>query len=108
MTNKRSFNFYRNLLWIWDIVSLNLVLYICVLTISRANALQENEYLLYFATINLAWMGMVYMNNLYLTKDWLNFESFSKRTLRCYLFTVLFTLMGMFLYHYSYSRFFIT
>ena len=108
MTNKRSFNFYRNLLWIWDIVSLNLVLYICVLTISRANALQENEYLLYFATINLVWMGMVYMTSLYLTKDWLNFESFSKRTLRCYLLTVSLTLMGMFLYHYSYSRFFIT
>lgn len=108
MTNKQSFDFYRTVLWIWDLLSLNLVLYICILTISRANALGDIEYLLYFAAYNLSWMGVVYVNALYLSKDWLNFESFSKRTLKCYLFTLLLTLIGIFLYHYSYSRLFIT
>lgn len=105
--NKRRFNFYRTVLWIWDLVSLNLILYIAALTISRANAFNESEYMFYFATINLSWMAIVYVNALYLSKDWLNFESFSKRTLKCYVLTLMFTLLAIFLYHYSYSRVFI-
>jgi uncharacterized membrane protein YhdT len=74
-----------------------MILYIAALTISRANAFYESEYMFYFATINLSWMAVVYVNSLYLSKDWLNFENFSKRTLTCYVLTMMFTLLAIFL-----------
>ena len=103
---KLSFTFYRTILWIWDIISLNLVLFITSLTVSRADALNRNEYYFFSAAVNLSWMASVYLLALYLSKEWLDFERFSKRTLKCYVVTLLSTLLFIFFYHFQYSRLF--
>ena len=71
--HKLSFTFYRTILWIWDIISLNLVLFITSLTVSRADALNRNEYYFFSAAVNLSWMASVYLLALYLSTYYLVF-----------------------------------
>jgi putative colanic acid biosynthesis UDP-glucose lipid carrier transferase len=81
-------------------------LFITSLTVSRADALNRNEYYFFSAAVNLSWMASVYLLALYLSKEWLDFERFSKRTLKCYVVTLLSTLLFIFFYHFQYSRLF--
>ena len=105
--NKRSFTFFRTLLWLWDIISLNLIFLFASVSIFRADALHQKEYHLYFAVFNFTWMAFVYTTELYMSKNWLDFEIFFKRTFKCYVFTSACLLLYIFLYHYPFSRFFI-
>jgi putative colanic acid biosysnthesis UDP-glucose lipid carrier transferase len=105
--NKSSFIFFRTLLWLWDIISLNGVLLFASIAIFRADALNQREYHLFFAVFNLSWMTCIYLVQLYMSKNWLDFENFFKRTFRSYVFTVGTVLLFIFLYHYQYSRFFV-
>ncbi len=105
--NKSSFIFFRTLLWLWDIISLNLVLLFASIAIIKADALNQREYYLFFAVYNLTWMTFVYLTQLYMSKNWLDFEIFFKRTFKCFLFTTAGLLLFIFIYHYQFSRFFI-
>ena len=105
--NKTSFNFFRSLLWLWDIMSLNMILLFASLAIFRVDAIKQKEYHLFFAVFNLVWMTSVYLTQLYMSRNWLDFEIFFKRTFKCYLFTITFLFLFIFIYHYQYSRFFI-
>ncbi|HEY8398640.1 MAG TPA: hypothetical protein VIK80_11920, partial [Flavihumibacter sp.] len=105
--NKLSYVFYRTMLWLWDIISLNLVLFLVSYFVDRAQALEQQPYHVFFAVINLAWMASVYITGLYLAKDWLDFEGFYKRTIKAYLFTLLILFAFIFLYHFPYSRLYI-
>ncbi|MFD2525429.1 undecaprenyl-phosphate glucose phosphotransferase [Flavihumibacter stibioxidans] len=95
------------MLWLWDIISLNLVLLLVSYYLDRANAFEVLEYHVFFAVINLSWLSAVYLTNLYLAKDWLDFESFYKRTIKSYLITLLILFLFIFLYHFQYSRLYI-
>ncbi len=105
--NKSSFIFFRTLLWLWDLLSLNLILLFASLSIFRADAVNQREYHLFFAVFNLTWMTSVYLTQLYMSKNWLDFEIFFKRTFKCYVFTIASVLLFIFIYHYSFSRFFV-
>jgi putative colanic acid biosynthesis UDP-glucose lipid carrier transferase len=105
--NKTSFYFFRSLLWLWDLISLNLILLFASIAIFRADAMNQKEYHLFFAIFNLTWMTSVYLTQLYMSKNWLDFELFFKRTFKCYILTMACLLLFIFLYHYPYSRFFI-
>ena len=105
--NKTSFNFFRSLLWLWDILSLNMVLLFASVAIFRADAINLPEYHLFFAVFNLVWMTSVYLTQLYMSKNWLDFEIFFKRTFKCYVFTITLLFLFIFIFHYQYSRFFI-
>ena len=105
--NKSSFQFFRTLLWLWDVISLNMILLFASIAIFRADAINQKEYHLFFAVFNLIWVTSVYLTQLYMSKNWLDFEIFFKRTFKCYLLTVTCLLLFIFLYHYQFSRFFI-
>jgi putative colanic acid biosynthesis UDP-glucose lipid carrier transferase len=105
--NKLSFYTYRTLLWIWDIISLNIVLFILSITVSRANALNERDYYFFFTAINMFWMGSVFVTALYLSKNWLDIQNFIKETMKSYLLTVLATLFFIFISKTPYSRLYI-
>lgn len=106
--NRLSFYTYRIILWLWDILSLNLVLLLLSLFVERANVFQGNEYFVYFLAYNLSWMASVFLTALYLSKNWLDITNFAKETLKCYFITVLTTLFFVFLLKKEYSRLFIT
>jgi putative colanic acid biosysnthesis UDP-glucose lipid carrier transferase len=105
--NKSSFLFFRTLLWLWDIISLNMILLFASVAIFRADAMNQKEYHLFFAIFNLIWVTSVYLTQLYMSRNWLDFEIFFKRTFKCYVFTAASVLFFIFLYHYPFSRFFI-
>lgn len=105
--NKLGFAFYRNLLWLWDLLCLNLVLFFSSITISRAEAITKTEYHMLFLAINLSWMAALYLTNLYLSKHWLDFKNFMMRTGKSFLITLSFVLCFIFLFHFPYSRLFI-
>jgi putative colanic acid biosynthesis UDP-glucose lipid carrier transferase len=105
--NKLSYVFYRTLLWLWDIISLNLVLVVVSWLVDRADAFQAKEYHVFFGIINISWLASVHLTALYLSKNWLDFESFYRRTLKCFLLTILFLMFFIFLYHFQYSRLYI-
>jgi putative colanic acid biosynthesis UDP-glucose lipid carrier transferase len=77
------------------------------LAIFRVNAISQGDYHLFFAVFNLIWMTSVYLTQLYMSKNWLDFEIFFKRTFKCYIFTITLLFLFIFIYHYPYSRFFI-
>lgn len=104
---KSSFAFFRSLLWLWDLISLNAILLFTSVSIVRAHALDHRAYHLYFAVFNLAWMSSVYLTSLYQSRNWLDFGNFIKLTFKCYLLTSTGILLFIFLYKYPYSRFLI-
>ena len=106
--NKLSFYSYRIILWLWDILSLNIVLLLLGVFIERAEVFKGNDYFLYFLSFNLFWMASVFLTALYLSKNWLDIQNFSKETLKCYFITILGTLFFVFLLKKEYSRLFIT
>ncbi|MDP4212845.1 MAG: undecaprenyl-phosphate glucose phosphotransferase [Bacteroidota bacterium] len=109
MKKSSSFIFFRTLLWLWDIISLNLVLFITSLFITRVDdASGQNPYHFYFAVINLSWMISVYLTALYLSKNWLDFDVFFKRTIKCYFLNAAIIFLFALLYPYPYSHFFTT
>ena len=77
------------------------------LAIFRADAINTREYHLFFAVYNLIWMTAVYLTQLYMSKNWLDFELFFKRTFKCFLLATAGLFFFIFIYHYQYSRFFV-
>ena len=106
--NKLSFYSYRIILWLWDILSLNIVLLLLGIFVQRAEAFKGNDYFLFFLAFNLFWMASVFLTALYLSKNWLDIQNFSKETFKCYLITILGTLFFVFILKKEYSRLFIT
>jgi putative colanic acid biosysnthesis UDP-glucose lipid carrier transferase len=105
--NRLSFSFYRTLLWLWDWFTLNLVFFFISSSISRADALNQKEYIHFYYVFNLAWLASVYATALYLSKNWLSFESFFKRTLKSFMLTVTILFVFIFAYKFEFSRLFI-
>ena len=106
--NKLSFYSYRIILWLWDIISLNIVLLLLAVFVERADALQGNEYFLYFLAYNMFWMASVFVTALYLAKNWLDISNFALETLKSYILTILALLFFVFIFKKEYSRLFIT
>jgi putative colanic acid biosysnthesis UDP-glucose lipid carrier transferase len=105
--NRLSFSFYRTLLWLWDWLTLNLVFFFISNSFSRVDALNQKEYIHFYYVFNLAWLASVYVTAMYLSKNWLSFENFFKRTLKSFLLTVLGLFVFIFAYKFAYSRLFI-
>jgi putative colanic acid biosynthesis UDP-glucose lipid carrier transferase len=106
--NKLSFYSYRIILWLWDILSLNIVLLVLSLFVKRAEVFKGNDYFIFFLAFNLFWMASVFLTALYLSKNWLDIQNFSKETLKCYFITILGTLFFVFIIKKDYSRLFLT
>jgi len=62
---------------------------------------------LLFALFNFIWMTSVYLTQLYMSKNWLDFELFFKRTFKSYVLTVAGLLLFIFIYNFPFSRFFV-
>jgi putative colanic acid biosysnthesis UDP-glucose lipid carrier transferase len=105
--NKSSLIFFRSILWLWDLISLNMILLFATVAIFRVDAINRREYHLLFALFNFFWMTSVYLTQLYMSKNWLDFEVFFKRTFKSYVLTIGGLLLFIFIYNYPFSRFFV-
>ena len=105
--NKLSYSIYRTMLWLWDWVAINMVFFFISSSLSRVDAFNQKEYIHFFYVFNLAWLASGYVTALYLSKNWLSFETFFKKTLKSFMLTVLSLFIFIFAYKFSYSRLFI-
>src|SRR5438105_568632 len=96
----RSITLFRFILWAWDIISLNIILWISALRVIPAFS-KNKDFQLTFAVMNLSWLFCVYITALYLSKNWLDIEGFLKRTLQC--FVLNFIIIMIFVYPYEYA-----
>ena len=105
--NRVSFYFFRVLLLFWDILSLNLVLFLIGENLQRANFFGDKDYLLYFLAFNLFWIGSAFITALYIRKNWLDIQSFVVETIKSFFITLLFLLFFIFILKKDYSRLYI-
>lgn len=106
--NKLSFYTFRVVLWLWDLLSLNVVLLALSLIIKRADAFNGRDYYLYFTVFNLFWLASVFLTALYLNDNWLDIKYFIKSTIKSYFVTVFSILFFVFIFKKDYSRLYIT
>ncbi len=105
--NKLSFIFYRSILWLWDLISLNAVLLLVSLNVDWADLLAKREYHVYMAFFNIAWLSAGFLSSLYLSKQWLDFSVFIRKTIKSFVITIVFLLVFLYLYEFQFSRFYI-
>jgi putative colanic acid biosynthesis UDP-glucose lipid carrier transferase len=106
--NKLSFYTFRIILWLWDLIVLNLVFLLLAIFVRRAEVFSGNDYFVLILTVNMFWMASGFMTALYLRKNWLDVWGFARETSKSYFLTVLGTLFFMFIFKTDYSRLFIT
>lgn len=106
--NKLSFYTFRVVLWLWDLVSLNVVLLALSIFIKRAEVFNNNDYLPYFLVFNLLWLASVFLTALYLNENWLDIKYFIKSTIKSFFITIFGILFFVFIFKKDYSRLFIS
>ncbi|KIC90162.1 undecaprenyl-phosphate glucose phosphotransferase [Flavihumibacter sp. ZG627] len=105
--NKLSFIFYRSILWLWDLISLNAVLLLVSLNVEWADLYAKREYHVYMAFFNIAWLSAGFLSSLYLSKQWLDFSVFIRKTIKSFVITIVFLMVFLYLYEFQFSRFYI-
>ncbi|MCG7858083.1 undecaprenyl-phosphate glucose phosphotransferase [Flavihumibacter sp.] len=105
--NKLSFIFYRSILWLWDLISLNAALLLVSLNVEWADLFAKREYHVYMAFFNIAWLSAGFLSSLYLSKQWLDFSVFIRKTIKSFVITIVFLLVFLYLYEFQFSRFYI-
>jgi len=87
--NRRIIKFLQLILGGLDIITLNiLVVLSCFILKKKTFFLFDKEYLVFWFSLNIAWMLIFWTGNTYHEKYILSFESFSRRTMRAYLYWI--------------------
>lgn len=105
--NSRSSNLFRFFFVCVDLLALNIVYFVLVLSIHKIQLGAERQYMILFIVANMVWLLASYSTALYLDNASLDLDRFARRTMK----TVILFIMGMvcfiFLYHFAYSRVFV-
>lgn len=105
--NSHSSNLFRFFFVCVDLLALNIVYFVLVLSIHKIQLGAERHYMILFIVANMVWLLASYSTALYLDNASLDLDRFARRTMK----TVILFIMGMvcfiFLYHFAYSRVFV-
>ncbi len=102
--DSRSSNQFRFSFAVFDLLCLNVVHF--ALLLLKQNVLVSKAYIVLFLLNNAAWIGCAYMTALYIGKHFSN-DNFFKRSVVTFFLFVGTSLLGIFLYKFSYSRKFV-
>lgn len=86
---------------------MNAVLLLVSLNVDWADLLAKREYHVYMAFFNIAWLSAGFLSSLYLSKQWLDFSVFIRKTIKSFVITIVFLLVFLYLYEFQFSRFYI-
>ena len=89
---------------VFDLLCLNVVHFVLMLLVS--DVVNSKEYVVLFLINNAVWIVSAYMTALYIGKHFSN-DNFFKRSIVTYFLFAGASLLGIFLYKYSYSRLFV-
>ena len=105
--NSRYTNLFRFFFVCVDLVALNLVNILLMLSFRRIPVEGEREYGILFLVSNMIWLVSAYGARVYIEDAHPELHRFVKRTLKAYILYVTSVLLFVFLYHYFYSRLFV-
>ena len=103
----RYTNLFRFFFVCVDLVALNLVNIVLMLSFRRIPAEGEREYGILFLVSNMIWLVSAYGARVYIEDAHPELHRFVKRTLKAFILYVTCVLLFVFLYHYFYSRLFV-
>ena len=86
--NKPSI-YTRTLLWLWDGLSLNLILLLLSVILKRVDVTEGSDYFLYFLAMNLCWLISALATGLDSSNDWMDSGFFIKETFKSFLVSIL-------------------
>ncbi len=100
-------NLFRFFFVCVDLVALNLVNIVLLLSFHRIPAEGEREYGILFLVSNMIWLISAYGTRVYIEDAHPELHRFVKRTLKAFILYATCVLLFVFLYHYFYSRLFV-
>jgi putative colanic acid biosysnthesis UDP-glucose lipid carrier transferase len=100
-------NLFRFFFVCVDLVALNLVNIVLLLTFPRIPGESEREYIVLFLVSDMVWLVSAYAARVYIEDSQPELHRFVKRTLKAFILFVMCVLLFVFLYHYFYSRIFV-
>src|SRR5450432_2140140 len=106
--NSRFINLFRFFFVCVDLLALNAVHFILVVTMDRIPGPAEYRYMLLFLVANMLWLLSAYGTGLYNANGTPHFEFYAKRTVKSLILFFISMLSFIFVYHYQFSRLFIT
>jgi putative colanic acid biosysnthesis UDP-glucose lipid carrier transferase len=106
--NSRYINLFRFFFACIDLLALNAVHFILVVTMDRIPGTAEYRYMLLFMVANMVWLISAYSAALYVDNGNPSFERYAKRTVKALVLFFIMMLVFIFIYHYPFSRLFIT
>jgi len=105
--NSRYINLFRFFFVCIDLLALNALHFILMVTMDRIPAPAEYRYTLLFIVANMLWLISAYSTGLYVDNGNPSFERFTKRTIKSLTLFIIYMLLFLFIYHYPFSRLFI-
>ncbi len=90
-----------------DLFALNSLHLVLIIQMDRISG-NEYEYIVFFLVSNLAWLFSAYANAAYSNETYFYFERFVKRSFKAFILFSIIILLFIFVYHFNYSRLFVT
>jgi len=106
--NSRYINLFRFFFVCVDLLALNAVHFILVVKLDRIPGTAEYRYMLLFLVSNMLWLICAYGTGLYIVNGNPGFELYAKRTVKSLILFFISMLAFIFIYHYPFSRLFIS
>jgi putative colanic acid biosynthesis UDP-glucose lipid carrier transferase len=105
--NSRYINLFRFFFVCVDLLALNSIHFMLLVTMDRIPGPAEYRYMLLFIVANMLWLISAYSTALYVDNSNPSFERFTKRTIKSLILFIVYMLLFLFIYHYPFSRLFI-
>ncbi|MBN9380329.1 MAG: undecaprenyl-phosphate glucose phosphotransferase [Chitinophagaceae bacterium] len=105
--NSRSSNLFRFFFVCVDLLALNIVYFVLVLSTNKVQTGAEHQYMVLFIVANMVWLLASYSTALYLDNASLDLDLFARRTMKTMILFIVVMICFIFLYHFAYSRIFV-
>ncbi|MEO7045491.1 MAG: sugar transferase, partial [Ferruginibacter sp.] len=105
--NSRYTNLFRFFFVCVDLVALNMIHIILMVSFHRIPSSGEQAYGILFLVGNMAWLMSAYSVGLYIEDAQIGVYRFAKKTVKAFILFSICVIMFAFIYHYPYSRLFI-
>jgi putative colanic acid biosynthesis UDP-glucose lipid carrier transferase len=105
--NSRYSNLFRFFFVCVDLLALNIVYFVLVLSTNKIQVGAEHQYMILFIVANMVWLLASYSTALYIDNASLDLDRFARRTVKTMILFIIVMIFFIFLFHFDYSRVFV-
>src|ERR1700737_4292063 len=106
--NRSQTNLFRFFFAFLDLLAINIIHLMLMLLVNISSSGDVNKYVFIFVVGNMAWLASAYIAGVYINDKLIEFNQFAIRTAAAFVLFSAFELLFLFLYHYSYSKMFLS